>query len=173
MRKLIVGNVDNEAMIGDTNRATLPLRQVSAIAARRLVWQLGEQDIAVLPSLVSEPMMAYVAETIGRKLLSSQVISPAMDLVTPVVLTSDVLLSEVMLSAKSRRCRRRRLGGSPVLLHVIDWDIVRRVTYRPIDWNAELHGAGRGRTSKSQSRVSRAVRCPSQLRRRLCVSHCA
>lgn len=99
MRKLIVGNVDNEAMIGDTSRATLPLRQVSAIAARRLVWQLGEQDIAVLPSLVSEPMMAYVAETIGRKLLPSQVISPAMDLVTPVVLTSDVLLSETMLSA--------------------------------------------------------------------------
>ncbi|MDY7791278.1 peptide ligase PGM1-related protein [Burkholderia ubonensis] len=103
MAKLIVGNVDNEAMIGDTSRASLPLRQVSAIAARRLVWQMEADDVAILPSPVSPGMMAYVSEVTGRRLSVGQVISPSRDAADPLVLTSDRLLDESMLAALRAR----------------------------------------------------------------------
>ncbi len=108
MAKLIVGNVDNEAMIGDTKRASLPLRQVSAIAARRLVWQMTSEDIAILPSPVSVGMMEYVSEVIGHRLSVAQVVSPSPDASDPVVLTSDRLLDEAMLAA----LRSLHVGGA-------------------------------------------------------------
>jgi len=108
MAKLIVGNVDNEAMIGDTKRASLPLRQVSAIAARRLVWQMTSDDVAILPSPVSVPMIEYVSAVMRRSLSTTQIVSPSSDISDPVVLTSDRLLDEATLAA----LRGLRVGGA-------------------------------------------------------------
>ncbi|WP_277183995.1 hypothetical protein, partial [Caballeronia sp. BR00000012568055] len=113
MAKLIVGNVDNEAMIGDTKRASLPLRQVSAIAARRLLWQMTSEDVAILPSPVSDRMMEYISQVMGHRLSAAQVVSPSSDASDPVVLTSDRLLDEAMIAA----LRGLRVGGAKWTVH--------------------------------------------------------
>ncbi|KAA0563501.1 hypothetical protein F0342_11825 [Bacillus sp. CH30_1T] len=59
-RKVIIGNVDGESLVGDISRHTPEMFAAASIIANRLIWFVEDHDILLLPYPVSSDFMEYL-----------------------------------------------------------------------------------------------------------------
>lgn len=98
MAKIIIGNNFSDAIVGDTNKISLAVAQTAAVEARRLTWFADNEDLIILPSPVSNDFIAYVNKIMRRQLTQQNFIYAEHDPLRPKIITSEVLLSDPILS---------------------------------------------------------------------------
>ncbi|NMH68983.1 hypothetical protein HF072_09300 [Bacillus sp. RO3] len=59
-RKIIIGNVDGESLVGDISRHTPEMFAAASIIANRLIWFVEDHDILLLPYPVSSEFLNYL-----------------------------------------------------------------------------------------------------------------
>jgi hypothetical protein len=97
MPKIIVGNVDNESMLGDRSFLSYEFKCGTAMAASRLAWIAEEGDIVVLPVTPTTEMQAYIDSIKGRGTGSITFIQPEWGDLEFSPLTQDILLSPELI----------------------------------------------------------------------------
>ncbi|WP_115303405.1 hypothetical protein [Legionella beliardensis] len=98
MPKIIIGNGFSDAMVGDVSKNSLAVRRTAAVEARRLTWFVENEDLIILPSPVSNELISYVNNIMRTQLSQKNFIYTSQDPLEPKIITSEVLLSERMLS---------------------------------------------------------------------------
>jgi len=93
MSKIIVGNVYNEAMVGNTSGFSRSFRQTAAVEMKRLCWLINSNDVMIVPSPVNSTMLDYISELMGQDISHQNFISPTQDQKNPVIITSEILLN--------------------------------------------------------------------------------
>lgn len=94
MPKIIIGNVDNDSMIGDLSKMDERLRGITSTIANRLLWLAEPSDIAVLPFPVADDILAHIASVSGASLDPGRIIAVDGEGSGPRIITSDVLLNK-------------------------------------------------------------------------------
>lgn len=91
MPDLVIGNVDNEHMVGETWRMTYEMKCTSSIVANRLTWLLKDGDAMVAPYPISPDFLAYVCALTGVDSRSLTIVVPPGGYEETRLLTFDVL----------------------------------------------------------------------------------
>ncbi len=97
MPKIIIGNVDNESMLGDRTFLSYEFKCGTAMAAARLAWIAEEGDIIILPLTPNIEMQEYMDFIKGRTPNSITFIQPQWGGNEFSPLTEDILLSKTMI----------------------------------------------------------------------------
>lgn len=140
MAKIIIGNVDNDSMVGDLRNFTASQRMVSAAVAHRLLWVAQPEDILVMPYDVSPEMIAHMAEIRGVVVDPERIVTPGDARSAPVILTSDELLASDLLGRVRDLMAGDMAGGA-------DWEVLAyfptaSVVRFAIDVGARVAGGG-------------------------------
>ena len=61
-RKIIIGNVDGESLVGETKNHTPYMLASASIVANRLSWFVEEGDILLLPYSISREFQEYMCK---------------------------------------------------------------------------------------------------------------
>ena len=101
----MIGNGYSEAMVGDTSKNSMAVRQTAAFDAQRLIWFLEDEDVMILPSPISHAFLLYVNKTLGKNLTERNFIFASDDPKNPKILTSEVLLDPVMIANIAALCK--------------------------------------------------------------------
>lgn len=108
MPKIIIGNVDNEAMVGDLGQMSAGQLITTATVAARLLWLADQGDILIMPAPFSVGMLKYFSAQTGIDTNTLTVITPDDDMDTPAPLTGDVLLNPRMILRTRKAMANRR-----------------------------------------------------------------
>ncbi|WP_434652290.1 hypothetical protein J3P96_15980 [Pseudomonas sp. R3-56] len=98
MPKIIIGNVDNESMLGDRSFLSYDFKCGTAMAASRLAWIAEEGDIIILPLIPNTEMQEYMDLIKGRRANSITFIQPQWGDQEFTPLTEEILLSKAMIT---------------------------------------------------------------------------
>lgn len=99
MPRIIIGNVDNDSMVGDLRNFNAEQRMSSAAVAHRLLWLARPEDILVMPYAISEEMLDHMAEIRGVRIAAERIVTPTRASVESTILTSEELLAPTLLEA--------------------------------------------------------------------------
>lgn len=127
MPKIIIGNVDNEHMVGNWERecAVTSFRQASSTVANRMAWLVEAGDILILPAPCSEEFISYILRLKGVDRGTVQIISASSDEHDPRLLTFQTLSDPALID-----CIRTAMVGET------DWELLPYYFDRTIDWLA-------------------------------------
>lgn len=75
-KKLIVGNVDGESLVGDINNHSPEMYAAASIIANRLIWFVEDNDIILLPYPVSKEFLKYLCDLMDVDYRTLNVIIP-------------------------------------------------------------------------------------------------
>ncbi|WP_423393044.1 peptide ligase PGM1-related protein [Burkholderia sp. LMG 21824] len=125
MPKLIVGNVDNEHMLGDWSwvSGSPKFRQMSSIVANRMAWLVDAGDVLLLPAACSTEFLNYICEIKDVDPKSITVIAASDDSKDPKLLTFQTLSDPILIE-------RVRKAMDPTL----EWRIRPYFFDRTISW---------------------------------------
>ncbi len=108
MPKIIIGNVDNEAMVGDPDQMSPAQFITTATVGARLLWLAGPGDILIMPVPFSEAMLKYFSARTGIDTETLTIITPENGGENPAPLSGDVLLApEMILRIRKAMASRR------------------------------------------------------------------
>lgn len=94
MAKVLISNVDNQYMTGDTSCWNYEYCHQSAMFAARLCWLADDNDIVVLPKKPSDEMINYMKRFKGNGWDNVKFLSPPQQTDYPLPLGPDQLLNE-------------------------------------------------------------------------------
>lgn len=98
MPKLIIGNVNNENMVGEMWRMTYEKKCFSSVVANRLIWLMCDGDAILLPYRPSELFLQYAAHLMGVDRRSLHILVPPDGEQDTALLTFDVLSSPEVIA---------------------------------------------------------------------------
>lgn len=99
MPNLILGNVNNENMVGEIWRLTYEKKCFSSVVANRFLWTMNNGDAILLPYRPSELFLQYVFDLIGVDPQSIHIVLPPGSNEDTTLLTFDVLSSPDILDS--------------------------------------------------------------------------
>lgn len=103
MPNLIIGNVNNENMVGEMWRMTYEKKCLSSVVANRLTWLLRDGDMILLPYPPSEAFLQYAFNLTSVDANSVTVIVPANGEWETELLTLDVLSNPKLVEQLRKR----------------------------------------------------------------------
>lgn len=126
MPNIIIGNVDNENMVGDITKLTIEQQCDSSKVANRLLWLMKAGDIIVLPRPISKEYLSYVCQLLNIDIKSIQIIIPNLNKGGQAQLTFDVLRNHELINDIKRAMVGRQ-----------NWKIIPYYYDRSVAWLTE------------------------------------
>lgn len=125
MPKIIIGNVDNEHMLGDSECVDTAFRQTTSIVANRMVWLVEEDDIIILPAPMSKEFLDYVCKLKNIDARTVTVLNSSENELDPILLNFATLSNPGFLEKIKQSMKKR-----------VDWSLVPYYFDRTISWLA-------------------------------------
>lgn len=105
--QIIIANVDNERMLGDITAVPTHVFESTALVSNRLLWLARAGDIIILPRVPSARFLKYIQSIINIDFSNITILTPNEIAQHRTSITSDILLSERLLTQIKRALNKR------------------------------------------------------------------